>query len=63
MISTSVLETVDIEEYSRESYTITDDICIDEDNDSDYINTTFQDWTQHIANRSRAKVESINRNM
>lgn len=59
MISTSVLEIADIEEYSRESYTITDDMCIDEDNDLDYINNTFQDWAQSIANRSRAKVESI----
>jgi len=58
MISTSVLEIVDIDENSQELNSTTDYINIDEDYTSDYTNT-FQEWGQQIANRSRAKVESI----
>lgn len=58
MISTSVLDILNIDENSQELNSETDYINIDDDYTSDYTNT-FQEWAQQIANRSRAKVESI----
>ncbi|CAI6375703.1 unnamed protein product [Macrosiphum euphorbiae] len=58
MISTSVLEIINIDENSQVLNSAADNINIDEDYTSDYTNT-FQDWAQQIANRSRAKVESV----
>ncbi|CAI6356564.1 unnamed protein product [Macrosiphum euphorbiae] len=58
MISTSVLEIVNIDENSQVLNSAADYINIDEDYTSDYTNN-FQDWAQQIANRSRAKVKSI----
>lgn len=58
MISTSVLEIININENSQELNSLTDN-TINEDHSSDYNSSSFQEWAQNIANRSRVKVDSI----